>query len=87
MRKILSLVLALLMISALCLISASCGSNDKSDLNKIKKSGVLKVGMECNYAPFNWTQANKTEGAVALASGGYAAITGKSEPSRQGSHY
>lgn len=73
MRKILSLVLAALMISALCLISASCGSNDKSDLNKIKKAGVLKVGMECNYAPFNWTQANNSEGAVALASGGYAA--------------
>lgn len=23
--------------------------------------GTLRVGMECNYAPFNWTQAEETE--------------------------
>ena len=33
---------------------------------------TLRVGMECNYAPFNWTQAEDSENAVALAGGGYA---------------
>ncbi len=33
---------------------------------------TLKVGMECNYAPFNWTQAQATEFSVPLADGGHA---------------
>ncbi len=34
--------------------------------------GKLRVGMECNYAPFNWTQTESSEFAVPLESGGYA---------------
>ncbi len=33
---------------------------------------TLKVGMECNYAPFNWTQAEGSEFAVPIAAGGFA---------------
>ena len=33
---------------------------------------TLRVGMECNYAPYNWTQAEEGEYAVPLAAGGYA---------------
>ncbi|MHC1787621.1 MAG: transporter substrate-binding domain-containing protein [Christensenellales bacterium] len=33
---------------------------------------TLKVGMECNYAPFNWTQTEVSDDAVALKAGGYA---------------
>lgn len=33
---------------------------------------TLKVGMECNYAPYNWTQSEASENAVAIAAGGYA---------------
>ena len=33
---------------------------------------TLRVGMECNYAPFNWTQVAEGENGVALAGGGYA---------------
>ena len=33
---------------------------------------TLKVGMECNYAPYNWTQSNESEDAVAIAAGGTA---------------
>ena len=33
---------------------------------------TLRVGMECNYAPFNWTQADESADAVPLAGGGYA---------------
>jgi putative lysine transport system substrate-binding protein len=45
----------------------ACGGKSDSE------GGVLKVGMECNYAPFNWTQAEDSDGAVALEGGGYAA--------------
>jgi putative lysine transport system substrate-binding protein len=33
---------------------------------------TLRVGMECDYAPFNWTQAEASDTAVPIASGGYA---------------
>ena len=35
-------------------------------------AATLKVGMECNYAPFNWTQSEATEFTIPLASGGFA---------------
>ena len=34
--------------------------------------GKLRVGMECDYAPYNWTQADPSDEAVAIAAGGYA---------------
>ncbi len=38
------------------------------------EDGVLTVGMECAYAPYNWTQMNDTNGAVPIANvdGAYA---------------
>jgi putative lysine transport system substrate-binding protein len=35
-------------------------------------AATLRVGMEANYAPFNWTQPNETEFSVPLAAGGFA---------------
>lgn len=57
MRKVFSVILVLAL--SLCAVSAVA-------------EGTLRVGMECNYAPFNWTQANPSEYAVPLSSGGYA---------------
>ena len=34
--------------------------------------GTLRVGMECDYTPFNWTQTDETENTLPLAGGGYA---------------
>ena len=35
--------------------------------------GTLRIGMECNYAPFNWTQAEPSEFTVPIDGGaGYA---------------
>lgn len=31
-----------------------------------KDSNVLKIGMEANYPPYNWTQTNSTNGAVPI---------------------
>lgn len=38
------------------------------------EDGVLTVGMECQYAPYNWTQLNDANGAVPIANnpGSYA---------------
>lgn len=38
------------------------------------EDGILTVGMECQYAPYNWTQLNDANGAVEIANnpGSYA---------------
>ena len=41
-------------------------------LGAAAQAQVLRVGMECNYAPYNWTQAEASDSAVAIAAGGYA---------------
>ena len=37
-----------------------------------KEEKTLRVGMECAYAPFNWTQLDDSNGAVAIDGGDYA---------------
>lgn len=34
--------------------------------NTSTENGTLRVGMECNYAPFNWTQTTDINGAVKI---------------------
>jgi len=73
MKKILATVLAIACMAGSMLLFSSCGKiNAGKDLETVKKAGVLKVGMECNYAPFNWTQAKASDTSVAISSGGYA---------------
>ena len=55
-RKIIALVLAMVM----CLGFAACGAEEKND-------NVLRVAMECAYAPYNWTQADDSNGAVPIS--------------------
>ena len=66
MKKMLAMILATLMILSL----AACGSGDKSGV----EDGVLTVGMECAYAPYNWTQTDDSNGAVPISNvpGAYA---------------
>ena len=49
------------MLMAAVAFTAGCGGEKKSD----KK--VLKVGMECAYAPYNWSQTKADGGAVKIA--------------------
>ena len=37
-----------------------------------EEDNTVVVGMECNYAPFNWTQVNETKTTAFLEGGGYA---------------
>lgn len=62
--------LKFLRISAILLISimalSGCRFIDKDT------ESVLRVGMECSYAPFNWIQPNGRHGAVKISPGWYA---------------
>lgn len=75
MKRILSIILAAVMLAVSLTALASCGNSvDASkDVENIKKAGVLKVGMECAYAPYNWTQINADNDAVKIKNAdGYA---------------
>lgn len=62
MKKTIAVILTAMLLVGM----SACGGSGKSD------KPVLKVGMECNYAPFNWTQSKKSKTSVKLSSGGYA---------------
>ena len=59
---------------AMTLILTGCGDNKEEDKNISEVTGKEKlvVGMECNYAPFNWQTTKQTETSVALGGAGYA---------------
>lgn len=52
-KKFISLFVCLIMAAT---VFTGCGSKESSTSEKKK---VLRVGMECAYAPFNWTQSDK----------------------------
>lgn len=60
MRKKL-LFLAAMSLSVVLLISG-CGKKS----SKSTEQETFKVGMECGYAPFNWTQTDSSNGAVKI---------------------
>lgn len=63
MKRLISVMLAVMV----ALSFAGCGSkNDAKDTNQTNDN-VLRVGMECNYAPYNWSQSDDSNGAVAIA--------------------
>ena len=55
MKKVLAVILA-----ALMLVSCTAALAE----------GTFRVGMECNYAPYNWTQAEESEYTVPIEGGG-----------------
>ena len=59
MKKLIALTMALVMLLAL----AACGGGVKSGV----EDGVLTVGMECAYAPYNWAQTDDSNGAVPIS--------------------
>ena len=57
MRKIL---LVLVLFFSMCLIGCSEPTFDE-------ERGILRVGLECAYAPFNWTETEKTDSNVPIS--------------------
>ena len=70
MKKKTSLFLAIIMIISSLFIFAGCGGSDEGSSDDT--DNTFKVGMECDYAPYNWTQAEEGEHTVALDGGGFA---------------
>ena len=70
MKRIISIILLLSL--ALCLVSCGKKQEEESDMAAVKKAGVVRVGMECDYAPFNWMVTNPTDTSEKIQSGGYA---------------
>ncbi len=58
LKRILSIVLVCILVIAL----AGCGADNKSVLS----TKVFRVGMECAYAPYNWTQSDDSNGGVQI---------------------
>jgi ABC-type amino acid transport substrate-binding protein len=75
MKKFLSILLTLALLASL----VACSSADKGNAptgDNVPGSddNILTVGMECAYAPYNWTQMDDSNGAVPIANnpGSYA---------------
>ena len=65
-------VLAVLLVLVMAIVALTgCGGGGKDagftpDANSVLNTNVLRVGMECGYAPYNWTQADDSNGAVPI---------------------
>jgi len=44
----------------------ACGTKDNGGSDAASGEEVFRVGMECAYAPFNWTQLDSSNAAVAI---------------------
>ena len=65
-RRIVALALALMMALTLC----ACGSSNnaaETPADAAEGTTVLRVAMECAYAPYNWTQPDDSNGAVPIS--------------------
>ena len=64
-KKLIGAILMAVMVCSL----AACGSKETKETKAdADKSGtpVLRVAMECGYAPYNWTQSDDSNGAVPI---------------------
>lgn len=59
MKKRLTLILAMLMITVIAITGCGTKTGTNGD-------NTFRVGMECAYAPFNWTQLDDSNGAVPI---------------------
>ena len=62
MKKLLTAIA----VATLSMSLVGCGSGSS---NSSADSDTFTVGMECNYAPFNWQQSKKSSTASKLGSG------------------
>lgn len=66
--KVSILAFILMFIPITSVVSAQEDSYDLEMINQgLEEEGVLKVGMEANYAPFNWSQTSASNDAVEIS--------------------
>lgn len=79
MRRMFALLLTLMLaLSLVACGTASPDSTTSSTSSTIQglEDGVLTVGMECTYAPYNWAQPDDANGAVLISNGNGAYANG-----------
>jgi len=82
MKRVMSLVLCTMMLTGILAAGTACAKTTTTDTKAtdaatvavttgaattVAAKKVLRVGMECAYAPFNWTQSDDSNGAVKIA--------------------
>lgn len=74
MKKKFGVVIAVFMMAFAVLAFSSCSSSEDAEGEAAteESSDQFRVGMECGYAPFNWTQLDDSNGAVPIEGGDYA---------------
>jgi putative lysine transport system substrate-binding protein len=75
MKKISLLLLILMLIGATCFVTACDNGSSviQEEEEGLDLGDTLVVGMDCNYPPYNWTQDDDSNGAVAISNeSGYA---------------
>ncbi|MBO5946105.1 MAG: transporter substrate-binding domain-containing protein, partial [Clostridia bacterium] len=58
MKRIIAIILSAVL---LCTALVSCGNDSTDDFESVRSAGKLVVGMECAYAPYNWTVSTPSE--------------------------
>ena len=69
MKKFLYLLTTALLMCGMLLALSGCGEkadNPNANVGGGEDRPVLRVGMECGYAPYNWAQADDSNGAVPI---------------------
>lgn len=66
LAALLTMTMAVSMMACGNAASTSDGSEATASGTESDNDKVLKVAMECGYAPYNWTQADDSNGAVAI---------------------
>ena len=69
MKKIIATILSVLMLLA-CFAGCQAAPAETQAAGAVAtgvEDGILTVGMECAYAPYNWSQTSAEGGAVQIA--------------------
>lgn len=65
-KKIISIILVLVLVMGVVSVLTACNDNNND-------KDYITVGLECGYAPYNWTQTDDSNGAVKIYNAdGYA---------------
>ena len=64
MKRTARILSAILSVALTAAVFAGCGG--KTAAKSGVEDGVLTIAMECAYAPYNWTQADDSNGAVPI---------------------
>lgn len=65
MKNILKKLIITVILMAIVLMAFTGCQNQTNEV--LEESKVLRVGMECAYAPYNWAQADTSNGAVPIS--------------------